>query len=146
MPPLAPVTKITDADPAGAATRCMSVPSFRLSRGHLGRPGDSRGRASPGRVFLGEPGGRRCRGLLARGTLARPVRAGQEQQGGDKRPGCRDASRDPAPAGQAVQERLGRHGRLTAEAAAQQGVTILGDSENLDRLRQPDWLSGPAAS
>ena len=32
-------------------------------------------------------------------------------------------------------------GRLSAEAAAEQGVTILGDARDLDRLRQPDWLS-----
>ena len=37
-------------------------------------------------------------------------------------------------------------GRLNAAAAAEKGVTILGDAANLDRLRQPDWLSGPAAS
>jgi DNA-binding HxlR family transcriptional regulator len=36
-------------------------------------------------------------------------------------------------------------GRLSAEAAAELGVSILGDSQNLDRLRQPDWISGPAA-
>jgi len=33
-------------------------------------------------------------------------------------------------------------GRLSAEAAAGLGVTILGDARSLDRLRQPDWLSG----
>jgi DNA-binding HxlR family transcriptional regulator len=33
-------------------------------------------------------------------------------------------------------------GRLSAEAAAEHGVTILGDARNLDRLRQPGWLSG----
>ena len=32
-------------------------------------------------------------------------------------------------------------GRLTAEAAAEQGVSILGDGTALDRLRQPDWIS-----
>jgi DNA-binding HxlR family transcriptional regulator len=37
-------------------------------------------------------------------------------------------------------------GRLSAAAAAEQGVTILGDALNLDRLRQPNWLSGPAPS
>ena len=37
-------------------------------------------------------------------------------------------------------------GRLSAETAAGLGVTILGDARNLDRLRQPDWLGGPAAS
>ena len=37
-------------------------------------------------------------------------------------------------------------GRLSAEAAAEHGVTILGDARNLDRLRQPNWVSGPAAS
>jgi DNA-binding HxlR family transcriptional regulator len=37
-------------------------------------------------------------------------------------------------------------GRLNAEAAAEQGVTILGDARNLDRLRQPGWINGPAAS
>ncbi len=36
-------------------------------------------------------------------------------------------------------------GGLTAAAAAEQGVTVLGDVRNLDRLRQPNWLSGPAA-
>jgi hypothetical protein len=37
-------------------------------------------------------------------------------------------------------------GRLSATAAAQHGVTILGDSRKLARLRQPDWISGPAKS
>ena len=37
-------------------------------------------------------------------------------------------------------------GRLSAEAAAEHGVTILGDARDLNRLRQPDWLSGPVAS
>ena len=37
-------------------------------------------------------------------------------------------------------------GRLSAQAAAELGVTILGDARDLDRLRQPDWLSGPSAS
>ena len=32
-------------------------------------------------------------------------------------------------------------GRLSAEAAAGHGVTILGDVRNLDRLRQPDWFN-----
>jgi len=32
-------------------------------------------------------------------------------------------------------------GRLSAEDAAEHGVTILGDARNLDRLRQPDWLN-----
>ena len=32
-------------------------------------------------------------------------------------------------------------GRLSAEAAAEHGVTILGDARALDRLRQPDWLN-----
>ena len=36
-------------------------------------------------------------------------------------------------------------GGLSAEDAAGHGVTILGDARNLDRLRQPDWISGPAA-
>ena len=37
-------------------------------------------------------------------------------------------------------------GGLSAEAAAEHGVTILGDARDLDRLRLPDWLSGPVAS
>ncbi len=36
--------------------------------------------------------------------------------------------------------------RLSAEAAAERGVTILGDAQNLDRLRQPSRLTGPVAS
>ena len=32
-------------------------------------------------------------------------------------------------------------GQLSAEAAAEHGVTILGDARGLDRLRQPDWLN-----
>ena len=36
-------------------------------------------------------------------------------------------------------------GRLSAEAATELGVSILGDSLSLDRLRQPGWISGPAA-
>jgi len=37
-------------------------------------------------------------------------------------------------------------GLFGVEAAAEHGVTILGDARDLDRLRQPDWLSGPVAS
>ena len=37
-------------------------------------------------------------------------------------------------------------GRLSPEAAAEHGVTVLGDARDLDRLRQPDWFGGPVVS
>jgi hypothetical protein len=37
-------------------------------------------------------------------------------------------------------------GLFGAETAVEHGVTILEDARDLDRLRQPDWLSGPVES
>ena len=37
-------------------------------------------------------------------------------------------------------------GRLSPEAAAEHGVTVLGDARDLARLRQPDWFGGPVVS
>jgi hypothetical protein len=41
---------------------------------------------------------------------------------------------------------IGLLGGLFGAEAAEHGVTILGDARDLDRLRQPDWLSGPVES